>query len=290
MGVDFEKWLFGDQSPGYEGARKQSLKQARRYITSPGTKMGVDTGAGQIGTAGTRWGTAMGGIAQGRQAPTMQAATMGPMSMYGQNLWENRQQNLADMLQRRATGQTPSAAEMQMNRAMQQAVAAQQSAAAGATGANRALASREAARNIAGVTGDIAAQTGTLRAQEQATAEQALSNLLGTGRRQGIDLTQIGTTRDIAGAEFLQGAGRENLQAAINQQSMNDAMTQFYEMQGFSRDVARQQANMDVERLMANNYATSMGVPSQQQQGNLMPLLQMVGQGAVAGATMGGGK
>ena len=77
------------------------------------------------------------------------------------------------LMQERAQGLGSSAAELMMNRGMQQQVAAVRSMAAGARGVSPGMAMRQAGRRESQAMSDVGQQTGIMRAQEQAMAQRA---------------------------------------------------------------------------------------------------------------------
>ncbi len=125
------------------------------------------------------------------------------------------QQQSADMMQRRAMGLMPSIAQMQADRQMQQAAAAQASQAASARGAGGlALAQQNAANNVAGAQGAISGQAQINAANEQLQNAQAANNAYGVMR-------QGDTTAQNAAGQMYQAAG----QRAYQQNELNDRMT-----------------------------------------------------------------
>lgn len=159
-------------------------------------------------------------------APTMKAESAGPASTINASslgsLANNaRDQQLAAIaqLRSRSLGQAPSAAELQMNRGLAQAMAAQRSNAASARGMNPALAQRMAAQGIASAQGDIAGQAASLRAAEQAQAEQALVGALSGLRGQDINVSDIG-------AGYAQDANKFNAAALNNMGQFNAGLAQ----------------------------------------------------------------
>jgi hypothetical protein len=86
---------------------------------------------------------------------------------------------LQDLMMQRAAGTGgPSAAELMMNRGMQQQVAAGRSAAASMPGVSPGLAMRQAGLRESQAMSDVGQQTGILRAQEQAAAQQMMAQYL----------------------------------------------------------------------------------------------------------------
>ena len=75
---------------------------------------------------------------------------------------------LQNLMMQRARGMGPSAAELMMNRGMQQQIAAGRSAAASMPGVSPGLAMRQAGQREASAMSNVGQQTGIMRAQEQA--------------------------------------------------------------------------------------------------------------------------
>lgn len=86
--------------------------------------------------------------------------------------------DLERLMMQRAQGMGPSAAELMMNRGMQQQIAAGRSMAAGARGVSPGLAMRQAGQREAGAMSNVGQQAGIMRAQEQAQAQQMMAAYL----------------------------------------------------------------------------------------------------------------
>lgn len=146
-----------------------------------------------------------------RQAPqgTAQTAQQSGLS-------QNRAALIAQ-LEAQARGQGPSAAQLQMQEAMDRAAGAQSSAAAGAggRGVNAGAALRNATNQTAAIQSQGARDTSTLRAQEQLNATQQLGGVLG----QGINSDNALSTWN-AGAQ--NDMTRTNMQALLQQLGLND--------------------------------------------------------------------
>jgi len=85
---------------------------------------------------------------------------------------------LEDLMMQRARGEGTSAAELMMNRGMQQQVAAGRSAAASMPGVSPGMAMRQAGQREASAMSNVGQQTGIMRAQEQAAAQQMMAQYL----------------------------------------------------------------------------------------------------------------
>ena len=122
------------------------------------------------------------------------------------------QQGLVAQLQAMAAGNGPSAAALQMKQAMDQAVGAQASAAAGAggRGVNAGAALRNASNNNAQQASNIANQTGQMRVNEQLGAINQLVGVRG---------------QDLSNQQFNASQGNQmtqaNMQAYLNMQQLN---------------------------------------------------------------------
>mgnify|MGYP001593602346 FL=1 len=106
------------------------------------------------------------------------------------NQAREQQNQLADLLRRQASGLTPGAGEMAVNRQIGQAQAAQTAQASMARGANAALAGRTAARNTADIGVVGAGSAAQAQMQDQTNAQGQLGSLLGNMRGQDIGVAQ----------------------------------------------------------------------------------------------------
>jgi len=157
-----------------------------------------------------------------------------------------QQQAMLASLQSRAAGTAPSAAEMQL----QQGLEAQQrqalSAAAGARGANPALALKMAQEQQTAAGLGVNQQAAQLRAQEQAQAESQLAGALSGIRGQDIAARE----QDIA----LRG---QDIDSDMRQQQLNQQMTEYYESLGLSREEAALQARIRLQELNQESAMTT---------------------------------
>lgn len=160
----------------------------------------------------------------------------GAQGLAGQTLAGTQQQELISQMQKRAKGEVPSLAEMQMMKGMDTARQALASQAASSRGISGGLAGRQLARATAGTMGEQAAQGAMLRAAEQQAAEQGLAGMLQSTRAQD-----------------------QALMAQANQLAQN------YMAMGMSADQAQFQANMELEKLRQQARAQQAQVGSQQQ-------------------------
>lgn len=186
-----------------------------------------------------------------------------------------QQQQAADLMMRRATGQTPSIAQMQANRAMGQAVAAQASQAASARGpAALALAQQNAGNNMANVQQDIAGQSAVAAAQERLAAEQAAF-----GAYSGL------RGADVGAAQAAFGAGAQSGGLGIQAGGLG---AQYGQMENQVRQ-AQTQANIDQQRIVSGSQQQGQSIESQQDQANaarderMLKMVMGAGEGA-AGA------
>lgn len=168
--------------------------------------------------------------AQGRQAPQADFSNARPdynyAAQWGNHVGADRtaQAQAAGLMMNRAQGLTPSLAQMQADRQMQQATAAQASMAASARGpAGLALAQQNAANNLAGAQGAISNQAQINAANERMLAEQSAF-----GAYSGIRQGDTGMVNDEAqraqyGATLASDQQRFNAQQRLQQGQFNDA-------------------------------------------------------------------
>jgi hypothetical protein len=146
-----------------------------------------------------------------RTAPQGTAQTAGPSSLV-----RNRA-GLIAQLEAMARGEGPSAAQLQMNQAMDRAQSSQASAAAGAggRGVNAGGALRMAMNNTAAIQSKGAQDAAILRAQEQANAMGQLGSVVG----QGINADQTLSSFNAQQQNYMTQA---NMEAALKQLGLND--------------------------------------------------------------------
>jgi hypothetical protein len=114
----------------------------------------------------------------------------------GMSDFRSNQAGLISQLEAASRGEGPSAAQLQMQQAMDRAAGAQASAAAGAggRGVNAGAALRQAMNNTAAVQQGAARDTSILRAQEQATARQQLGSVINQARGSDEQMNQFNVT------------------------------------------------------------------------------------------------
>jgi hypothetical protein len=152
-------------------------------VDAAGNAIGDAAGAvgGAVGSAVDALGNVFGGPSGG---PT-------PQSNPGAD-FRAQQLAYAKSLQDTINGTAgPSAADIQGHQAQDRAIAQQFAAAQGATGANSALAYRQALQNAAGISQQAGADAATLRAKEVADAQSQLGTGLASARN--ADLSQYAT-------------------------------------------------------------------------------------------------
>ena len=162
---------------------------------------GAGVQASGIPVVGAGIGTEVGATGVQGAGLSDQAAARGTLGAAGQSY--------RDVL----SGAAPSVAQLQGEQQAGQNVAAQFGAAAGATGANRALALRTAMNNSGGLNAQEAAQAAILRATEQNAARTGLANVGtaqgGIGNNVTATGTAIGNTGNniVSGGNTLAGIG-----------------------------------------------------------------------------------
>ena len=191
--------------------------------------------------------------AQGRGGSTMNAAIIDP-SMQAQA--RQQQQMLVDMLLNQARGFGSSVAEQQLfmgqDRGMAQNLAMGASSRGGIGGANL----RDALMANADMGAQTNQQAALLRAQEQMAAMGMLGQTTGQMREGDINFAA-------QQASFEQQAGTANLQAAMQQKAMNDALVQHFMSMNMSAEQAQLQANIEMQRIQAEQYANSQSLNMQ---------------------------
>lgn len=154
---------------------------------------------------------------------------------------------LADGQRARAMGQVPSIAQMQADRQMSQAQAAQGAQQASARGAaGLALAGQAAAGNLANAQGAISGQAQINAANERMQAEQAAQQAYGNIR--GGDM-----------ASQNQAANQSQFQAGMRQtnRDANDQRAMGYEQMGLQARLGEMQARTSNQGTLANAYSAA---------------------------------
>lgn len=257
-----------------------------------------------------------------RQAPTMTAAQLGPAALYGgafinqapQAQFRQGQEGLIAQLQAQANGTGPSLAQGQLQQATDRNMA--QALAMGQAAGNNGAAMRNIANQRAAMSQQSAADSSQLRMAEQMQAQNQLGQVLAGARGQDIGLAteQAGFDQSAGLANqgarnqfslqqgtFNQQAGMANQTAALQQQQMNDSLTQFYTQMGLNLDEAQRKAAMDMENMKlqgqlgfegidAGSYSSAAGNRVNQSQffiKQLQNMLSSAGQGITSAATGG---
>lgn len=149
--------------------------------------------------------------------------------------WRGRQNTLADALTAQMQGKTPSVAEMQMQRGLNQSVANANSMAASSRGVSPAMAARLAQMTQANSSQDAVGQGGILRAQEQQAAMTQLGQLSSQARNQDLETAQA------------------NQQAGMQQRQLNDQQDRFYREGQMTMDERQRQGQIERERVKSQN-------------------------------------
>jgi hypothetical protein len=227
------------------------------------------------------------GLQRSRQTKdyTTQAATVGtPETVAGPdmtnaNQMREKQLSLGQALTKRAAGEVPSAAEMQLNRSLAKQIAAQRAQAASARGVSTGMAQKMAAEGILTAQSEASEQAAQLRAQEQAQAEQTLGGYLSGIRSQDTTAAQMEQDRALAEAGYgqqamLAQAGYEQEAALANQQARIQAEQQAeqnyqqYLSMGMSREEAQQKATAEYHALIAQQQMNQQQIEAQIAQSN----------------------
>jgi hypothetical protein len=169
-----------------------------------------------------------------------------------------QQGEAAQLMMNRATGATPSIAQMQADRQMGQMQAQQAAQAASARGAGGlALAQQNAANNVANAAGAISNQAQINAANERMQAEQNAFGAFSTMR--GGDLSSQG-----------QAANQAQFQAQMQQtnRDANDARAMGYEQLGARANEAELNAKMQQQGQLAGSYTANQGYEANRNQAN----------------------
>ncbi len=304
----------GSGAAGTVGYQEMLERQRGKYTPPGGAELAFNPSIANLdGRFAQQFGT-QGDAAQQRQAQEMSAAlAQGAQSQAAQAGQVNqglsmetrgRQMGNIDALAATARGAGPSPAQEQMRaqneRNLLQQASAMHSVRGGNVGAQqRALADQGAQMQL-----QTAQQAGALQAQERLNAQQALSQALAAGRGQDLqqaDMSQqvnlanagfgqqtnlqnaqLAQQLGLANAGFQQQANQANQAASLQQQQMNDQMTQYYLNLGFNYEQAQRQAQMDLARLQSEVGLGQMSSSGQRD----AAIMNTIAQGAVAAGSI----
>lgn len=236
--------------------------------------------------------------AQGRSAPTTQAAQLGPAyQMQGQQLAQGQMDQsrggmlgVANRLGAIASGQQMGAGEMAVNRQLGSANAGMLGAARGVRGAQSAIAFRNAMRGVADNSLAGAGMAAQSRMQDQAGANAQLGSIYGgmygqdanvaaqnaqLGQQAGMFNAQQGQQVALQQGAFNQQTNLANQTAQLQQQQMNDAQ----QIAALGQMLGWDQTRINAEIQKAQVAAGDKGI--------LPGLLQAGGQIGAAYATGG---
>lgn len=181
--------------------------------------------------------------------------------------FRNEQSGLMAMLQARAAGTAPSAAEMQMQQGLEQNVASARSLAVSQQGVSPGMALRSAQEAASNANAANQQQTSILRAQEQAQAQSQYGEALSGARQQ-----------DMAAANF-----------KFQQQQQRDQIVEMHMQRGLSVDQAEQQAQMQLQQMRVNQDLAIQGINAGQATSQQQFMAGLAGAGAsAAGAAASG--
>jgi hypothetical protein len=226
---NYGKGLLG--AAGFKAPDGSDLKKDKELYSGAATTAGQTLGQNMAAPEATapewlRAGTAMAPITESA-ASQAGAASAGPvfLNQDQSNAARAGQQSLASILQAQAAGKGPSIAQEQLRQATGANINNQLAAAKSIHGAGRLAAMRNASWTNAATQQAANSQAAGLRAQEIATSQTALGNLLAGQRSQdlGAAAQQAGLTQQtsLANAGFLQNANLTNAQLAQNASQFN---------------------------------------------------------------------
>lgn len=135
--------------------------------------------------------------------------------------FRQKQINLANSLESSASGQGPSVAQMQLDRANEQAIKNQMAMVASARGGNPVLAQRQAAMNVANLQQENAAKSAEMRLAEAIQARGQLGSVLDSARGQdiGVSSSQAGLQQEAARVNKQAEDSRALTQAGLAQEA-----------------------------------------------------------------------
>lgn len=270
--------------PGYLGARairdKGFRDQAKSWLFGSGDKdAALGAGNFQLQGGDALRNYAMGQMqgAQGRGAPSAQAAQLGPAAQLNagpQDQWRTQQMALAQQMAGVAGGTQMGAGEMAARRQANQQAAQLAGNTMLARGGNAGIMGLAAARGL----GDLGVNAAGMAAQsamtDQANARAGLAGLLGQGRGQDLDLAGQNAAFDqqrmLQQGAFGQQTNLANLQAMLAQRGMNDQ---------YALGMLGGATNVSAEELRARMARAGL---LGQDSGHFADLLQMGGQLGVA--------
>ena len=170
----------------------------------------------------------------------------------------NKQMELSNMLMQRARGEGPSVAQQQYKQNMDRNLASALAARAGVSGVNTALQNRSIARQQAENANRLAADTAMLRANEIAQAQSLAGQELSRIRTDDFNVDKANMEAQLQASLANQGidlavlkdnaargdqASIANMEAALRQAGLNDAMIQSYMRQELGYDSLAAQQN-----------------------------------------------
>ncbi len=204
---------------------------------------GVGSLYGFNARSGATWDA--GNAAQGRGAPQA-----------GRSGFRQDQRQAIGMLQGLASGQGPSAANMQLQDSLRRNVSAQQALAASARPGESGAAQRMASQQASLLGGSLANQGANARVQEQLGAMGMLGNAIQGARGQDESLNLA------------------NVQAQLQQRGMNDQQQQAMYQQNLQNAIAAQQGGLGAQNARNSLLAAGLNTPTP---GELQAALAMGG-------------
>lgn len=175
-----------------------------------------------------------------------------------------QQQGLANLLSDRANGRGASVADLQMQRGLDQANAAQRQMMASASPSNSAMAMRLAGQNMGANDMDMTGQAAIARAAEANMAAGSLGSVLQGAR--GLDESRYA----------------QNAQLQQNQYGIDDSARAGMLGGSLNAAQAQQQGGISYEGNRTSRYGSTLGVPTQGEQ--YMGMLTGLGKSLMGGA------
>jgi hypothetical protein len=164
--------------------------------------------------------------------------------------FREKQMALANSLEQAAAGNGPSVANIQLQKANEDAIKAQAAIAASARGGNPILAQRQAAQNVASLQQENAAKSAELKIQEQQQARAQLGDVLSQARGQdiGVNTSQAGFQQEASKVDKLAEDERAFKQTELDQDAAKTTADLKLKADTFNSDQDFKAAMSDEER------------------------------------------
>lgn len=203
---------------------------------------------------------------QEMEAPQMEGAQIAKVDTSDAEASRAQQMTLANMLMNQATGNLPSAAEIQLRQGLERQIKGAQAQSASAPGVSAALALRGQQQVAQQAGSEFNIQQSLLRADETQRAQQQLGQLTSQIRQQDLDIANFKQSYNLAQAQIDQATAGANLTAEMSTEAKKEALMQWYIGLGYDARMAEQQAKIMLEQMKLQAYGAEHNVALAQQQ------------------------